>query len=509
MDWMPVWNEERCLVGVTGGMTKRFCRFLQQGTVLAIAVAISISNPAHADLIVSPEAVILAGNRSNKISTTLTFSDDEGDTGLKIAVSDLRRADGAAFVPANKIVITPPEITVPKGSPAQVTITIDLGQASANGEFAGSLYLYRSDGRQVIPLTVRVKEDPVWPWMVMIVGVGLGSLLSIYKVDGRSRDELVVQMGYLHNQMNGDPKLSKDFKASIDAKLRRVTAALKDKDWETAKTEVAGAKELWNRWDNRRDDWVAQLDYGDKFLEENKADLEAEKLTLFMQGVKNNVDAVYRRLRAGQYAAPEDLNKDFSDIGDNLLFYREGHAAITRLKKRRQVLSTDKANEWLAKLQDLETELNNSKPDEDSRTKWQKSFDDKQTKLDEAISTPSDQPSPQQNALIVLGRSGTVMNEVQQVALVPTVSKQTEGSGAPQQADQAEKNLWWFNQTSRCVAIIFLAWLGMIELYSGKPTFGAEPLRDYFALLAWGFGAELTRESVARTTQELGLPLVK
>jgi len=343
----------------------------------------------------------------------------------------------------------------------------------------------------------------------MFVGIGLGTSLSIYRVDGRSRDEIVVQMGYLQNQMNGDPKLFKDFKASIDAKLRRVTAALNDQDWETAKTEVAGAKELWNRWDNRRDEWVAQLDYGDKFLKENKTDLEAEKLTIFMQGVKNNIDAVYRRLRAGQYAMPEDLNKDFSDIGDNLLFYREGRAAITRLKERRHKLPSGKESDWLTKLQELETELNNSKPDKDSRIKWQESFEDKQAKLNEAISAPSDQPSPQQNALIVLGRSGTVMNEVQQVALVPPVSGQTRIIGTPQQADQAKRNLWWFNQTSRCVAIIFLAWLGMIELYSGKPTFGAEPLRDYFALLAWGFGAELTRESVARTTQELGLPLVK
>ncbi|NEQ34316.1 MAG: hypothetical protein F6K04_25580 [Leptolyngbya sp. SIO4C5] len=49
----------------------------------------------------------------------------------------------------------------------------------------------------------------------------------------------------------------------------------------------------------------------------------------------------------------------------------------------------------------------------------------------------------------------------------------------------------------------------MTELYGSNPTFGAEPLRDYLALLAWGFGAELTRESVVSATQNLGLPLTK
>jgi hypothetical protein len=491
-------------------MTKQLFCFLRWGTTLAIAGVVGAGFPAFAELTVSPEAVVIAGDRSRTLSTTLTFSNDQGNTVLKSAVSDLRRADGAAILPASIIVINPTEITVPQNAPAQTTLTIDLAQASANGEFAGLLYLYRSDGRQVIPLTVRVKEAPFWPWMVMLLGVGLGSLLSIYRVDGRSRDEVVIQVSRLQNEMNSDTDLHKDFRASIESKLVRVSSAIADKDWEAAKTEVAAAKGLWRRWQEFRDDWIVQLRYGDQLIEGNK-DLQAESPTIFIQGVKDNLDTVYRRLRAGQIETPQALSEVFSEIRDQLLFYQEGFAAVDRLKGRRLELPKDKQDEWLRKLDVLEVELRNSKPDKDSRNNWQGSFKQKQDDLEEEIrKSPENQASPESD-LIILGRSGVNLPEDQQIPLVPSLGQNGKNHGEQDakhpSVKQAQYNLWWFNQTSRCIAIIFLAWLGMIELYSGKSTFGAEPLRDYFALLAWGFGAELTRESITRVSQNLGVPI--
>jgi hypothetical protein len=293
--------------------------------------------------------------------------------------------------------------------------------------------------------------------------------------------------------------LSKDFRTSIESKLVRVTSAIEDKDWETAKAEASGAKSLWNRWKEFRDDWIAQLRYGEQLIQENKKDLEAGTLTIFMQGVKDSIDAVYRKLRAGQYEMPQALSEDFSNIRQQLSFYLLGHAAIDKLKERRKKLPESRANWWLAELDDLATKLDNSRPDQESRKSWQDLFDQEQKDLEDEIAAKVEVPT--ESAPTIQGRSGIDLSGVQQVSLVPSISV----PATSQQAVKAEKNLWWFNQTSRCVAIIFLAWLGMIELYSGKPAFGAEPLRDYFALLAWGFGAELTRESITRASQNLGV----
>jgi hypothetical protein len=68
---------------------------------------------------------------------------------------------------------------------------------------------------------------------------------------------------------------------------------------------------------------------------------------------------------------------------------------------------------------------------------------------------------------------------------------------------------WWklktFRIVSQLVTVSLLAWLGMSELYEGKPTFGATPITDYLGLFAWGFGAEVSREAIVKATGNLGL----
>jgi hypothetical protein len=59
---------------------------------------------------------------------------------------------------------------------------------------------------------------------------------------------------------------------------------------------------------------------------------------------------------------------------------------------------------------------------------------------------------------------------------------------------------------SYVIAVVFLAGAGFRQLYVDQPTFGANPWKDYFALLAWGFGAEATRDAVTKVVQGWGLP---
>lgn len=56
---------------------------------------------------------------------------------------------------------------------------------------------------------------------------------------------------------------------------------------------------------------------------------------------------------------------------------------------------------------------------------------------------------------------------------------------------------------------MFLVGVGFSQLYSDQPTFGAHPWKGYFALLAWGFGAEATRDAVTKVIQGWELPGLK
>ena len=71
------------------------------------------------------------------------------------------------------------------------------------------------------------------------------------------------------------------------------------------------------------------------------------------------------------------------------------------------------------------------------------------------------------------------------------------------------RNLFLFQFFSYTIAIFLLAGAGFRQLYVTQPTFGANLWTDYFALLAWGFGAEATRDAVTKTIREWKLPGLK
>jgi hypothetical protein len=77
------------------------------------------------------------------------------------------------------------------------------------------------------------------------------------------------------------------------------------------------------------------------------------------------------------------------------------------------------------------------------------------------------------------------------------------------QVSVAKKRLKLFKGASYATAIVFLAGAGFSQLYVDNPTFGANPWKDYFALLAWGFGAEASREAVTKVVQGWGVLGVK
>lgn len=499
-----------------GGMTKPSWRFQQREIVLAtIATAATIILPAHAELNVLPETITIAGNRTDQVSTTLTFSDSDGIATLRTAVSDLRRADGAALIPAGKIVIDPAEIAVPADAPAQITIAVDLADASANGEFTGSLYLYRQGGRQVVPLMVRIKAAPLWPWVVMMAGVLLGTGLSFYRAEGQQRDEIVVKIGRLNKKIEAEgDDLDENYKASIDVKIEAAFSALEDKDWKTADAEVRLAKQRMDTWRSLKPDWLAQLEFGEQEVGKRFCNLdESTRKTLYMVQVKQDLEAVYRRLRMGQTTTPQTLSNEFSVVSNQIADFNEGWELIQDLLIRvSDNLSGTEGQFWKKELEQFEARLSNLKPTPESYQTWRKELNAQKDKLVDVIRQAQEKAdiahAAEHGTNDRLLRQRAVADRLPaplRMVMVPTVS----GAAPPPTPEQARDNLIWAGRITRTVSILLLAGVGMVELYSSRPTFGAAPLRDYFALLAWGFGAEVTRESVAKATRDMGLPSAK
>lgn len=482
-------------------------RLLWGVSVAAIALSI-LGQPAYAEIFASPESITLAGNRNNQIPITIMLSSDEAIDQLNIRISDLRRADGAATIPASSILIDPTDTSLAENSPPeQITVTVNFADASANGEFTGSLLLYHANGREVIPITARIKTDPFWPWFTMLAGVGLGTWLSFYRASVKPRDEIVIQVGRLRNQMQADNQLDNDFCASIEASLIDVDSALEEKEWAAAKEKASDAKQLWNRWRKGREDWMAQLSYRDELAQE--VNILTSTNELYTQRVKVNWENIQRRLRQGVYQTPQDLSDDFSDIRSQVAQFKEGQNLIETLELIvREIRNSDFTQEslWLNKVENMKTSFYHLQPGSEagqSFQDWKQSAQDLMAEMEKALEKI--QADQGQRALIITGRSGAISPDAN--SLLPPVPGVTTQSFTPEEVQQSQVRYNLFNQVARAVAISALAWAGMTEIYASNPTFGADPMRDYFALLAWGFGAEVTRESVIRAARDLDVPL--
>ena len=66
-------------------------------------------------------------------------------------------------------------------------------------------------------------------------------------------------------------------------------------------------------------------------------------------------------------------------------------------------------------------------------------------------------------------------------------------------------NVKIFAWVSYAIALILLVGAGFNEMYLKEDTFWEKPFGDYFALLAWGFGAEASREAIAKAVEGWGL----
>ena len=68
--------------------------------------------------------------------------------------------------------------------------------------------------------------------------------------------------------------------------------------------------------------------------------------------------------------------------------------------------------------------------------------------------------------------------------------------------EKAHRKLKIFAWLSYAVALILLIGTGFNEMYLKNETFGERPFADYFSLLAWGFGAEASREAIANAIKD-------
>jgi hypothetical protein len=281
------------------------------------------------------------------------------------------------------------------------------------------------------------------------------------------------------------------FQQAIEASLIDVNLALQRQQWETAQTAMQQAETLWTRWLKGRSDWLTQLAYGET-LKQHLQRLDAN--LPYAQTVQQDLEDALRDLP--ELEGPDQLRDRLQELGADINRHIRLESKMHQLGELIAQAPEGQAVLWQGRMQGMQQEMVALQPPD------LKQEQNLLTQVDAAIAEVTQ---------LVYSQPG--QQGVKQVGLVPPATPllvapaPTVRALIPDgQISSAGKRLRWFTQASYAIALLFLAGAGFNELYVDRPTFGANPWRDYFSLLAWGFGAEATRDAVTRVMQGWGVP---
>ncbi len=447
---------------------------------------------AQVETTLQPNQITITGNRLEKQPPRQIFVQTNNPIqDLRVLILDLNRRDGTTVFPASGIVANKQNFQTIKPNQMLIPLEFNLSQAPSSGEYNGTMRLSYTGGELTLPITLQVKDFWLLPVLVLFLGTGLGILVSVYRAQGRPRDEILVRVGQLQTQIQEDIEFGKiaGFKQYIEGCLIEIKMDLQTEKWEQAIATLEQAENIWKRWVKGRSDWLQQFDYCQQIRQQledkNPNDLE--------------VKAILRNLEATINDAPElETPEQFRERLEKI--YQQMNQLVLETQKQDlkaliAKIPLEKQNSVLSQFQKLEEKIGSEPPANFTQFKR---LTAELNDLKEQVEQLDDQSSP---------RSGISKNPLGMGGI--SSPPPTHSTNSTPEITKAGVRLKLFTGTSYAIAVIFLAGAGFSQLYIDNPTFGANPWKDYFALMAWGFGAEATRDAITKVVQSWNLPGLK
>ena len=329
---------------------------------------------------------------------------------------------------------------------------------------------------------------------MLLVGVTLGLGVSAYRTHGRPRDEVLIRVARLRTQMRGDPQLAASFQSRIEARLVEAERALQNEEWENARKTTGEAESTLDRWRRGRGDWLGQMAYQESLVK--RLD-DFDPNAVYIQTVRSEFGIVDRN--APDMEGPDKLREKLEDIASQVNQYVRMRAKLDELSKLRTQLTaaqTEERETWRRKALRWEQRLDELSPID--TTAYQALNGEIDTARDSLAQLLASQKESEASSEGIRDTGGVVVALLEPA---PSASPLT----SDKQATRAGMRLRFFTSATYVIAVVLLAGAGFAELYVNRPSFGATPWADYFALLAWGFGAEASRAAVADLMRSWGV----
>ena len=477
--------------------------------VASLELLAPMSANAQGQVVAEPAQVTVSGMRGSLATRNIVLQTDTPINNLQLIPLDLNRSDGDSIFPAQAITMEKLSVSSSNQNLMMTLVKFDLNKVFRSGEFSGKLWLSYQDGEQVIPVTIKVKDHWFLPLLILLVGSALGISVSIYRTQGRPRDEILVRVSQVRIQMQDDADFLKfeAFKAKVEAHLIDVKMALQGERWDEAKNSVQQAELVENKWLKGRADWLAQLGYADEIKQQLQ---DLERNVPFVQTVHRSLEEALRD--APDLDSPVQLRDRLQGLAEQVNSYVSLQAKIKQLYSLSEELSVEQAKNWQPKVQNLEQRIESLQPaDLTEDANLRDELEGAIAEMTELLSQQADMVNTTEldfgvNAGGMMDRGakigGIMINLLGAAPSTSLLSWEEQVSGA-------NVRLKVFTVTSYIIAIVFLAGAGFSQLYVDKPTFGDNPWNDYSALMAWGFGAEATRDAVTKVVQGWSLPGLK
>jgi hypothetical protein len=449
-----------------------------------------------------------------KVRRNLFLRSNQVVKDVKILSLDLNRLDGNEVFPANAIKVNLENSRVsslPNNQPLLTPIEFDM-KGVRSGEYNGNLLVITPDSELVIPISIKVKDYWIMPLCVLLLGVGLGIIISTYRNEWMARDEVVIQVARLRSKIKTDDEFRQDssFYKAIESYLTVVETALENKRSGAAIEAANKAQDLWDKWHNSKQGWLSLLDYESK-LRKRVEEENPQNQIAYLEQLTWQLDSINKG-RPSQ-DSPGQVKKALQEVQvqlNNFLLAKTQLDEFRELTNQVPYEARDEEKYWKQEALTLSRLLYNLSPtDLESYHKWQ---DDIRSRTDEIVENIQNLKSDSPPSRTFLGNVSKIIKNPTHADLVepvPDVVSLDDDINTSKLEKLSRNRLLIFNSLSYAIAIFLLGNAGFTQLYLANGTFGNRGVVDYFSLLAWGFGAEATRETVARVLQEWKLPGLK
>jgi len=268
----------------------------------------------------SPGKIVIRDTRGAATEErSVTIEESTGGspaTGLSLLPQDLLNEDQSKVLPKAAINVRFEPVgsasgtgQLPGGGKGYAIVSLNLDTAPS-GHYAGEILMQSDNAADLpIPIEVDVKDPPVWPAVVMALGVIIGVVLTWYRSSVMPKDKVRVRIQILNGHLEED----QDFECYCGRQKVRVEISLAEDYLRQDQPAEAGsaigrAERVWENWQMNRKPLLETISAASHLLDKvDEAEGDPDQQLPGIAAIQNQIRIALREQIPQYVDKPHDL----------------------------------------------------------------------------------------------------------------------------------------------------------------------------------------------------------